>query len=73
MEESFKDDFYIVYDYDFDLISEDIGHGQCIREHLDLKAAKIGSIFFMRLVLMEDDLTKIIAYCNNGGSREWFT
>ena len=38
--------FYTVYDYDFDLISEDIGHGQCIREHIDLEAAKIGSILF---------------------------
>ena len=38
--------FYIVYNYDFDSVSDDIGHDQCIRGLIDLEAAKIGSILF---------------------------
>ena len=35
--------FYIIYNYDFDLVSDDIGHDQCIRGLIDLEAAEFGS------------------------------
>ena len=41
-----KINFYIIYNSDSDLISDDIGRDQCIRELIDLEAAKIGSILF---------------------------
>ena len=37
-----EDNLYIVYNLDFDLVSDDIGHDQCIRGHLDLEAAGFG-------------------------------
>ena len=40
--ENFKDNLYIIYNLDFDLVSDDIGHDQCIRGHLDLEAAGFG-------------------------------
>ena len=40
--ENFKDNLYIVYNLDFDLVSDDIGHDQCIRGHLDLETAGFG-------------------------------
>ena len=39
---NFKDNFYIIYNLDFDLVSDDIGHDQCTRGHLDLEAAGFG-------------------------------
>ena len=39
---NFKDTFYIIYNLDFDLVSDDIGHDQCTRGHLDLEAAGFG-------------------------------
>ena len=39
---NFKDNFYIIYNLDFDLVSDDIGHDQCTRRHLDLEAAGFG-------------------------------
>ena len=39
---NFKDNFYIIYNLDFDLVSDDIGHDQCTRGHIDLDAAEFG-------------------------------
>ena len=40
---NFKDNFYIIYNLDFDLVSDDIGHDQCTRGHIDLDAAEFGT------------------------------
>ena len=64
--ENFKDNLYIIYNLDFDLVSDDIGHDQCIRGLIDLEAAKIGSNLFHKASPYGRRLDQIIAHYSNG-------